>query len=307
MQETIAISLIEPNPFQSRKVIDKAQVARLAKEIGEVGFWDEAFRVRAVNGNYQLVVGHQRLEALKSLGHKKVAVDVVKLDDAAMAEQSLIENVQRDNLPEMDKAEAIARLVRMVMQGGAGETAAIERIGTRLGYSRRTMREFLAMTELAPETKQAMRTSNTSRHIARTAQHLGGDRLVRRVAQVPDPVTGRKLSALDLDEIQKAVAVLPEPRRKKIVKKLTSGEVHTVAEVKKLARAEETKLAKKTEIPPDLMLFIRKWTGDLYMWSRRLEAASHHKAYIHEHQEVVAEFKEAAETFMAALKDLLKL
>ena len=95
---------------------------------------------------------------------------------------------------------------------------------------------------------------------------------MRRVAEVTGPATGRKLTGDDLDEITKAVTPLPEARRKKIIEKVTSGKVHTSAEVKKLARAQQAKLATKQEVPPDLMVFIMKWTGDIKAWTRKLKA-----------------------------------
>jgi hypothetical protein len=78
---------------------------------------------------------------------------------------------------------------------------------------------------------------------------MGGDALVPQVAQVPNPTTGRKISADELDEMHKAVSSLPEARRQKIVAKITKGDLSTSAEVKKLAPAEQTKIATKEEIP----------------------------------------------------------
>ena len=130
-------------------------VARLAKEIEEVGFWNDTLRVRAHNGSCQLVFGHQRPEALKLLGHKKITVDVVKLDDVEMAEQSLIENIQRANLPEIDKAEAIDRLVKLVAASAKNTNVTVERLAARLGDSKAAVHEFLGMAGLEPETKRA--------------------------------------------------------------------------------------------------------------------------------------------------------
>ena len=62
-------------------------------------------------------------DRIKSARH-----NIVELDDAAMAEQSLIENIQRHGLLEIDKAEAIARLLTMLTEAGLSRPAAIEQL-----------------------------------------------------------------------------------------------------------------------------------------------------------------------------------
>lgn len=304
MNATIALSSIQPNPFQSRKTIDKDAVERLAKEIEQTGFWDAAFRVRQVDGHYELVFGHQRLEALKLLGRKRIDVDVVKLDDSEMAEQSLIENVQRHNLPEIDKAEAIKRLFDMLQASCPGTTRRgeiIERIRERLGYGNRSsIEEFLAMAAASSTTKQVIRKHNVGRRVVAVARSIGGEAMIQHAAK-------HGISKGELEPMQTALTSLPKETRAKVVQKIIADEISEPEEVTKLVRREQAKAVRKDEIPPDLMMFVEKWTDDLGTWTAKLRQAKKQKAYIHAHPEIAARFKDAAEAFIAELKELLDL
>jgi len=301
---TISIADIKANPFQSRKTADPAAIKRLATEIQETGYWGESFRVRQHNGNYQLVFGHQRLEALRQLGHKRIGVEVVDLTDVEMAEQSLIENLQRHNLLEIDKAEAIRRVVEMY-KGQAGsdlsDAEIIRRLMTLLGYQNETtLKQFLGMSRLSEATKQEVRKSNMPRGAVAVARGIGGEDMVRHAAT-------HHISELDLKPISKSVAPLPAPMRQKVVERILQEKATKPQQVEKIVRHEQEKVARQTQIPPDVMLFIRKWTGDLDAWTAKIKAATKVKSYIHQHPEIVTKFKDAAERFIAALKELLDL
>lgn len=301
---TVSIADIKSNPYQSRKSVDPGAVESLAKEIKETGYWGGSLRVREQNEHYELVFGHQRLKALKRLGHKDVAVEVVKLTDVEMAQQSLIENLQRHNLLEIDKAEAIKQAFEMEKsQSGSGlsDGNIIQHLTMLLGYNNETtIKDFLGMAHLSDDTKKAVREHNMPRGAVQTARGIGGEAMVKHAAT-------HRISELDLKPMRKIVTSLPEPVRQKVVAAVVKDKLTTPEQVEKVARREQAKTVKKDEIPPDLMLFIRKWSGDLDVWTRRLKAASKYKTYIHAHPETVTKFKDAAETFIAALKELLDL
>jgi ParB family chromosome partitioning protein len=301
---TVSIADIKSNPFQSRKSVDPGAVERLAKEIKETGYWGGTLRVRQQNGHYELVFGHQRLRALKQLGHKAVSVEVADLSDVEMAQQSLIENLQRHNLLEIDKAEAIQRAFEMEKANNGSVTtdrAIIQRLALLLGYNNeQTLRDFLGMASLTDDTKKVVREHNMPRGAVQTARGIGGEAMVKHAAK-------HRISELDLKPMRKIVTSLPEPVRQKVVEAVVKDRLTTPEQVEKVARREQAKTVKKDEIPPDLMLFIRKWTADLMVWQRKLNAARKHKVYIHAHPEVATKFKDAAEAFMAELKELLDL
>lgn len=298
MNKTIAIKDIAANPFQSRQEDNPAAIEALAQSIKSSGFWETNLRVRPTNGTYQLVWGHQRLAALRKLGRKEVAVDVVELDDVHMAEESLIENLQRTNLLELDKAESIARLLDMLMARPNGTRAhAIARICTLLGYqTEKTVEDILAMTKLSPPTKAVVRQHNVGYTVIRVARYIGGEKMVKHAAQA-------RIGYRDLEPMLSELKVLTPESRNKVVDKIIADKITKADEVKVLVRREQERITHKNEIPPDLLLFIEKWSMDLDSWTKKLKAAAKHRDYIREHPHTATKFKDAAERFIAALKD----
>jgi hypothetical protein len=86
-------------------------------------------------------------DRIKSARH-----NIVELDGAAMAEQSLIENIQRDNLPEIDWAETIDRPLTMLTRAGSSRTAAVNELCQLLGYKQRSsITDYLEIDGRAPD------------------------------------------------------------------------------------------------------------------------------------------------------------
>lgn len=299
---TVFISEIKSNPFQSRKTSDPGAVDRLAQEIKAIGYWGGALRVRERNSHYELIAGHQRLRALKQIGTKTVAIEVAELSDLEMAEQSLIENLQRHNLLELDKAEAIARAFSMEKAAGGGsDQVVVRRLAMLLGYqNERTLIDFLGMARLGDDAKKVVREVNMPRGAVQQARSIGGEAMVKHAAK-------HRISELTLKPIGKIVRALPETMRAKVAAAIVAKDLTTPAEVEKIARREQAKTANLEHVDPDLMVFMQKWTADLWVWTKRLKAAAKFKAYIHAHPEIATKFKDAAEEFMGALKDILDL
>ena len=220
MPQQLLVSEIADNPFQSRKSIDKAAVDRLAEEIKREGFWQTTFRVRRHNGTYQAVAGHQRLRALKKNGVKRVDVEVVDLDDIGMATESLVENLQRTNLVEMDRAESIARLFGMMTANRPQDRGKVtEELCELLGYkSSQTLNDYLLMAGFSPQTKEVVRRENMPRSAARIAKKIGGEKMVRTAAV-------GKINRDQLDPMFSSLQGLPEESRKKIVDKIIDRKI----------------------------------------------------------------------------------
>lgn len=296
MSQQILISSVESNPFQSRKELDQHAIKQLADSIKDVGFWPTPFRVRPHNGNYQLVFGHQRLEALKLLGHKKIDVEVVNLDDLKMAEESLIENLQRTALPEMDRAEGIAKLVEMEEKSGQPATQAIERVRVLLGYDHPgTITSYLNMANLSEPTKKVLRLENTGREIAKQARYLGGEAMVRHAAK-------HHLGRHDLGKMSLAINELPKEHRQKVINRIIEREITDPHQVTQMVRHEQEKFANRDAASPDLLMFVDMWREQLRHWTPKLKAAGAHRDYIHKYPEIAAGFKTEAELFIAALR-----
>ena len=107
----INIDLIDPNPFQPRKVFSDDELVELAESIEQHGLI-QPIAVRKVGDRYQLISGERRTRASKLAGLPTIKAQVYEnLDDKAMAEWALIENIQRVDLNPVEVAKSYQQLI----------------------------------------------------------------------------------------------------------------------------------------------------------------------------------------------------
>lgn len=99
-----AVNDIATSPFQPRRHFNETQIAELADSIRERGLV-QPLVVRRVNGKFELIAGERRLRALKRLGMRQAKVVVHNATDQEVAELTLIENLQREDLTPLEEAE----------------------------------------------------------------------------------------------------------------------------------------------------------------------------------------------------------
>ena len=106
----INVDLIDPNPFQPRKVFSDDELVELAESIEQHGLI-QPIAVRKVGDRYQLISGERRTRASKLAGLPTIKAQVYEnLDDKAMAEWALIENIQRVDLNPVEVAKSYQHL-----------------------------------------------------------------------------------------------------------------------------------------------------------------------------------------------------
>ena len=107
----IDIALVEPNPYQPRTEFDGFKLAELAHSIKERGMIQPVV-VRQKEDHYELVAGERRWRAAKLAGLERIpALLAEKLSKEAIIEINLIENLQREDLNPIDKANGMKTLM----------------------------------------------------------------------------------------------------------------------------------------------------------------------------------------------------
>ena len=107
----ISIDLIDPNPFQPRKAFDDEELAELADSIKQQGLI-QPIALRKVGDRYQIISGERRTRATRIAGLPTIKAQVFEdLDDKAMAEWALIENIQRVDLNPVEIARSYQQLI----------------------------------------------------------------------------------------------------------------------------------------------------------------------------------------------------
>ncbi len=101
--------LIPPRNLRSEG-IDSEKLGELTESIREIGLL-QPIRVRPVSSNlYQIIAGHRRFLAHKALGRQNIAAVVVEETDQDAAVQSIVENLQREDLTPLELAKGILEL-----------------------------------------------------------------------------------------------------------------------------------------------------------------------------------------------------
>jgi ParB family chromosome partitioning protein len=140
----VAVDVISPNPFQPRKRFDDTTLRELAESIKASGVLQPLLVRRTAPGDYQLVAGERRLRAAQIVGLKKVPVVVKDVDDRAMMEIALVENIQREALDPIEEAKAYQTLIDKI-----GLTH--EKLSERVGKQRVTITNALRLLSLPAE------------------------------------------------------------------------------------------------------------------------------------------------------------
>ncbi len=148
----VPIDLIDPNPDQPRQVM--GDLSELIASIADKGVI-EPLVVRQRGGRFQIVAGERRYQASVQAGLRELPVVIRDADDAEVIELALIENLQRKDLTPFEEAEALHGLA--VRCGYTHEDLA-----KRLGKSRTSITESLALAEMPEEVRNLCRLADIS-------------------------------------------------------------------------------------------------------------------------------------------------
>ncbi|MEK9143026.1 MAG: ParB/RepB/Spo0J family partition protein [Patescibacteria group bacterium] len=104
------IELIQPNPLQPRGLIPPNTLGDLVNSIKEHGII-EPLVVAKTPAGYQIIAGERRWRASKLAGLTTVPVVVRETTAKGMLEMAIVENVQREDLNPIERAQAFQRLI----------------------------------------------------------------------------------------------------------------------------------------------------------------------------------------------------
>jgi len=153
--QQVPVDRITPSPRQPRRDFDEAGLEQLANSIRSAGLMQPVVVRAGADGGYELVAGERRWRAAQRIGLKELPAIVRDLDDRTAAELSIIENVQREDLNPIERADAFHRLAQ-----DFGLTHA--EIASRVGLDRTSVTNHLRLRELDPIGREALRSGRLS-------------------------------------------------------------------------------------------------------------------------------------------------
>lgn len=129
-------NLLQPNPLQPRGLISPESLTDLVNSIREQGILEPIVAANTPAG-YQIIAGERRWRAAKILGLPRVPVVIKNTTPQQMLEMSIVENVQREDLNPIERAQAYKRLID---DFGLSVTEVAKRVGKSLPYISNSIR-----------------------------------------------------------------------------------------------------------------------------------------------------------------------
>ena len=106
----IDIARIQPNPLQPRKTSDRQALEELAESIRDRGLL-QPIVVRPEGEGFIIIAGQRRYKACKLIGMERMPCVVREASVHEALEQSLIENVQREDINPVEEAQCYRLLM----------------------------------------------------------------------------------------------------------------------------------------------------------------------------------------------------
>jgi len=198
---------IVPNPYQPRREFDDGTLEDLADSIRQYGVLQPLVVTRIEHMKtdgagmaieYELIAGERRLRASRIAGLKKVPV-VVRVGDTnkEKLELAIIENLQREDLNPIDRAEAFLRLADEFSLTHA-------QVGKKVGKSREYVSNTLRLLSLPDDIQQALQEKKISEGHTRPLMMLS-DRPEQQQTLFKE-IMYKKMSVRESEKIARKIA-----------------------------------------------------------------------------------------------------
>lgn len=165
----IPIDRIRPRSERPRRSLDPDALDELAASIRAHGVL-QPLRVRSSGGGrYEIVAGERRWIAARQAGLRSVPALIAASDDDHAYVESLVENVQREDLNALDRAHALRHLrVNLGLQSW-------EEVGRVVGITRQHVYNLLRVSQLPEPMQEDVRAGDLSEKHARALLLLRAD------------------------------------------------------------------------------------------------------------------------------------
>jgi ParB family transcriptional regulator, chromosome partitioning protein len=157
----INFSAITPNQFQPRKEFNKEEIESLSQSISTHGLLQPVLVRQKSADSYEIISGERRFRALRALGRETIPCVIRQnVSDREITEMALVENIQREDLNDIEKADAFQQLI-------LNHDYSHEQLAKQIGKSRTTITNTLRLLNLPEEIKTMIRERKISMGHAR--------------------------------------------------------------------------------------------------------------------------------------------
>lgn len=203
----VEVGKISPNPYQPRREFDEEKLQALSDSIRQYGVLQPLVVTRkevyrddgSMVVEYELIAGERRLRAARLAGVMQVPV-VIRSDDEGenvKLELAIIENLQREDLNPVDRAQAFSRLAK---EFGYKHTEIADKVGKSREYVSNTLR----LLNLPEEMLQALAERRISEGHTRPLLMLTDHE--KEQGTLFKEILYRKLTVRDAESISRRIA-----------------------------------------------------------------------------------------------------
>ncbi|MCF7986089.1 MAG: ParB/RepB/Spo0J family partition protein [Methylovulum sp.] len=205
-QQSLPIEYLQRGKYQPRKDIDPEKLQELADSIKAQGIIQPIIVRKVGHDKYEIVAGERRWRAAQLAGLQDVPVIIRELDDRTVMAQTLIENIQREDLNPLEEAEALRRLLdefEMTHQ----------QVAEAVGKSRVTVTNLLRLMDLHGDVKSLLISRQLDMGHARALLSLDS---ARQVAAA-NKIAKEAMTVRAAERLVKELQAEPKVSKEKII------------------------------------------------------------------------------------------
>ncbi|MCL5263956.1 MAG: ParB/RepB/Spo0J family partition protein [Chloroflexi bacterium] len=200
MAKEIRLDRIQPDPNQPRRTFDEERLAELAASIREQGVLQPIVVEYIDEGNYfRLVHGERRWRAANLAALQTIPAIIRKVDDNTRLARQLIENIQREDLNDVDRARALKQLKENL------GSPSWDFIAEKVGITKRRVLQLVDITKLPEPIQENIRSGELTEKHGRAAKMLPEEKQL----EFAETVRQQQLSGDESIEVAKTLKTEP--------------------------------------------------------------------------------------------------
>ena len=154
--EQIEMKMVRPSQFSIRdKFNDHKEIESLIISIKEHGLL-QPILIRPYQNSFEIVAGHRRFHACKSLRWRHMPCKIRELSDKQAFEIQITENIQRKSMSSLEEAEAFRKYVQDLGWGGVTE------LSRKIGKSEEYVSHRIQLLKLPQDIKEKIMLNKLS-------------------------------------------------------------------------------------------------------------------------------------------------
>lgn len=192
--EPIELRMIRPSKFLVRYPDPKnsPEMSNLKLSIREHGLL-QPIVVRPLEHGFEIVAGHRRFAACKSLRWRFMPCKICEFTDKHAYEIQLTENLQRKTMDPIEEAEAYRRYVVDFGWGGMSD------LGKRIGKSEEYVSHRIQLLKLSDDLKEKITCKNMS--VSQALEITNSDPLIKE--DLVDSIVNNNLTIREIRQIKR--------------------------------------------------------------------------------------------------------